>query len=192
MDVETGAIQFSEHAALMHGLPENVFVMNRFELRKMVHPEDREAFVSAVTRALTDGTGYDVEARLILPNGNLSWFRSQGRVELVNGRRSRIVGAVIDITQEKLLLNKLHESAERMRLAEEAARFGVWEWDPATGDFTLSEGAVGLVGLPTGSCTVTAEVLYSTVHVDDRAASNEARERTFLVGGRYEHERRDR
>jgi len=181
MDVETGAIQFSEHAALMHGLPENVFVMNRFELRKMVHPEDREAFVSAVICALADGTGYDVEARLILPNGNLRWFRSQGRVELVNGKRSRVVGAVIDITQEKLLLNKLHESAERMRLAEEAAGFGIYEIDTQTSHMTISAGWAAMNGITPGTILDGRET-NKFVHSEDRALVTAAMDKGFASG----------
>jgi signal transduction histidine kinase len=61
------------------------------------------------------------------------------------------VGALIDITREKAMLQQLHESAERMKLAEGAASFGIWEVDLLAQTMTLSEGMLPLNGIPKGS-----------------------------------------
>jgi signal transduction histidine kinase/CheY-like chemotaxis protein len=82
----------------------------------------------------------------------------------------------------------LHDYAERFSMAERAAEFGVWEWDPKTGSFDLSEGAARLVGLGSKPRRITAEQLYATVHPDDREPSRLVREGSFEKSGDYEHE----
>jgi len=57
---------------------------------------------------------------------------------------------------------------ERVRLAEQVARFGTWSWDPATGRFTLSGGAADLCGLGHDPVDVGVEALYTTIHPEDR------------------------
>ena len=60
-------------------------------------------------------------------------------VELANNAPQRVVGAITEITSEKQVLEELHRSAERMRLAEMAASFGIWEMDLASGIVKGSE-----------------------------------------------------
>jgi signal transduction histidine kinase/CheY-like chemotaxis protein len=85
-------------------------------------------------------------------------------------------------------MRDLRDYAERFSMAEKAAEFGVWEWDPRTGWFDLSDGTALITGLGTTAMRVTAEQLYETVHPDDREPARLAREGAFEHGGDYEHE----
>ena len=80
-----------------------------------------------------DGDDYVYEFRRVFPDGSVRWYRNHGHVELVEKGPQRVSGAIMDITAEKQVLERLHQSAERMRLAELAASFGIWEMDLATG-----------------------------------------------------------
>ncbi|HXB68991.1 MAG TPA: response regulator, partial [Candidatus Acidoferrales bacterium] len=82
----------------------------------------------------------------------------------------------------------LRDYAERFSMAEKAAEFGIWEWDPITGSFDLSDGTALITGLGPKGLRVTPEELYATVHPDDREPARLARERAFESGGDYEHE----
>lgn len=88
---------------------------------------------------------------MLLPDGSLRWCRSQGRVEFVGEKPVRMIGAIIDITKERTMLEQLRQSAERMRVAEEAAGFGVWDVDLATRTIRLSDGMRILNRLPEGA-----------------------------------------
>src|SRR6185503_14905044 len=103
---------------------------------------------AVIERAVQEGESYRVDCRVTLPDGELRWIRSQAQVEMADGRAVRIVGAIIDITRERVLLDQLRESAERMRLAEEAAGFGVWESDRRAESVTVSQGMLRLHELP--------------------------------------------
>jgi signal transduction histidine kinase/CheY-like chemotaxis protein len=77
---------------------------------------------------------------------------------------------------------------ERFALAERAAGFGIWEWDPKNNWFELSEGAAGFLANATKAGRVTTEQLYAGVHPDDRELPRRAREGALERGGTYEHE----
>jgi signal transduction histidine kinase/CheY-like chemotaxis protein len=78
---------------------------------------------------------------------------------------------------------------QRFALAERAAEFGIWEWDPNNNQFHLSEGAAGfLVGTGIKAGRVSTEELYAGVHPDDRELPRRAREGALARGGTYEHE----
>src|SRR5439155_22690726 len=82
---------------------------------RRVHPEDVKLVRETVDRATRDGTDFDFEHRLLIPDGTIR------RVDVV-ARRSRresgnveFVGAVMDITERK-------QAAEALRASEKLAR----------------------------------------------------------------------
>src|SRR5262249_14825021 len=100
----------------------------------------------------------------------------------------RVTGALIDITREKEMLDQLHASALRMKLAEEAASFGVWERDRATEMVTRSEGAARLSGVEGGPLRRTIAEPGEHVHPEDREKSQSIRENSTNERGQYENE----
>ena len=77
---------------------------------------------------------------------------------------------------------------ERFVLAERAAAFGIWEWDPRTDVFVLSEGSARAMGDGLKAGHISADQLYQTVHPDDREAAARARDAGLQHGGSYEQE----
>jgi len=151
LDVDTDMWTLSEGAAAMSGLARIAGRVSGPELRAVIHPEDSPGVAEALRLALEKGIDQQIEFRVTLPDGTKGWRRSRGRVEMVNGKPSRMTGAIIDITEEKAMLKKLRDSAERMRLAEQAAGFGIWEVDYLGNTITLSEGMLVLNRMPSGA-----------------------------------------
>jgi len=130
----------SPGAAAVSGLERKATRMSRTELNHLIHRDDRALAVETARLAIHEGGAYGVEFRVLLGDGTLRLCRSQGRVEYAGGLAVRMIGAIIDITKEKTMLEQLRESAERMRLAEQVAGFGVWEVDLSTRVIAFSEG----------------------------------------------------
>lgn len=69
----------------------------------LIHPEDRAVVKAAWNRAVHQGEAYDVEHRIVHPDGKIRWLRDQGRIFADEaGKSLSVIGAVTDITSRKL------------------------------------------------------------------------------------------
>ncbi|HEY7389400.1 MAG TPA: PAS domain S-box protein [Bryobacteraceae bacterium] len=118
-------------------------------IRKLIHPADLESVQSAVTRAHDPaGNGlYDVEYRLLFPDGEVRWLRVQARTffdgEGGNRHPAHTVGAMTDITAEKQAREEERKLAALVAMSREF--IGIAELDGRVA--YLNQAAMSLVGL---------------------------------------------
>jgi len=63
------------------------------EFLNFIHPDDREFFHQSVLRTITDRVDYEVDFRIVQPNGSIRWLVSRGR-GYHDHRGRRIVGVI--------------------------------------------------------------------------------------------------
>jgi PAS domain S-box-containing protein len=85
------------------------------------------------------------------------------------GRTVGISGIARDITARKLAEEALRASEERLRLAQQIARIGSFEWNIQTGVNTWAPELEAMYGLPPGGFGGTQTAFENLVHPDDRA-----------------------
>ena len=84
-----------------------------------VHPDDRDRAVAAYREAMTSGTPYRDEYRLLDADGNERWFHDRTIVVRdVQGAPLEIQGVIHDITDRKNAEQALVDSEARLRAAE--------------------------------------------------------------------------
>jgi PAS domain S-box-containing protein len=68
-----------------------------------IHPDDREAVMARVNKALETDCTYESEHRLVWPDGRIVWVQDLGKVVVrdAEGRPLRMVGSVRNITERK-------------------------------------------------------------------------------------------
>jgi PAS domain S-box-containing protein len=116
LDVATRAYEASDLCKANYGrLPDDIFTFA--DLIATIHPEDRPRILAAIESAIRDGTDYDVEYRIVLPDGDLRWLHARGRAAQTadDGGVRRLAGVSLDITErkraeerQKLLVNELN------------------------------------------------------------------------------------
>ncbi|MDQ6904399.1 MAG: PAS domain-containing sensor histidine kinase, partial [Bacteroidota bacterium] len=95
-------------------------------VRKQIHPEDDEVVQKAFEKALKTGN-YQYEARIIKPDQNISWIKTQGKIFYnVDHEPIKLIGTVQDITEEKQYQRELEESEEKFRLLSESIPQFTW------------------------------------------------------------------
>jgi PAS domain S-box-containing protein len=82
-------------------------------------------------------------------------------------------------------------SDERLRLALNAGRMGVWDWDLHTGEVRWSEGMEAIFGIAPGRFAGTIDSFFALVHSDDQPLISDALERTLRDGTPYQVEFRN-
>jgi PAS domain S-box-containing protein len=89
-----------------------------------LHPEDREAVSQTLAKALSvEGGGYEMEYRVVLPDGRMRWIASRERVEFdAAGKPVLARGASLDITTRKQAEEAAHDLSGRLIYAQEAER----------------------------------------------------------------------
>ena len=77
--------------------------LNHAAFQDRVHPEDRTLRDSAVKHALETRSGYEIEYRVLLPDGTQRWIGARARCVAGDNRKgARLIGVSIDITPRKL------------------------------------------------------------------------------------------
>jgi PAS domain S-box-containing protein len=111
-NIEGGEIVCSEETYRIFGLPPQDAIRN---LEEMIHPEDRSLHDAAIARAIA-GEPFDVEYRVVRPDGEVRFVHSQGSaLQDRSGRPRRTFGAVQDVTEIKRTEEILKATSEQLR-----------------------------------------------------------------------------
>ncbi|MBN3952047.1 MAG: PAS domain-containing protein [Nostoc sp. NMS7] len=119
-NIQTGVISWSDNLEALFGLEPGEFDGSFEMFVARLHPDDRDRVLAAVNHAIATGEDYDIEFRVVYPNGNIRWALSQGKVFYDQHKQPiQMAGIDLDITERKRSAKALRDSEERFRqLAE--------------------------------------------------------------------------
>jgi PAS domain S-box-containing protein len=80
-----------------------------------------------------------------------------------------VIGVARDVTERKRMEEALRQSEERLRLALDGARIGMWSVDVATNELECTPLNLEIFGLPLNGPAPKIQVWIDLVHPDDRA-----------------------
>lgn len=89
-------------------------------------PEDRPVIQAAFERCVTEGVPYDLVFPFTTMKGRRIWIRTTAEPVLADGKVIRVIGNIMDITDQKLAEAALHESQEKYRLIAENTADNIW------------------------------------------------------------------
>ncbi|HEY9668763.1 MAG TPA: PAS domain S-box protein, partial [Coleofasciculaceae cyanobacterium] len=101
-NVLTGEIIWSEEKFRIFGLDPALPEPTYAELIEKIHPDDRELFQQVAEEAIASGTSYELDYRVLRPNGEVRYVEGRGEA-VVNdaGQTIRLFGTARDITERK-------------------------------------------------------------------------------------------
>ncbi|MBE9126282.1 MULTISPECIES: PAS domain S-box protein [unclassified Coleofasciculus] len=116
-DVLTRKITYSQEKFRIFGLdptqPEPTFA----ELIELIYADDQALFQQNIGRALTDGTPYEFDFRIVRPDGHVRHLNCKGEpIFNEQGQVIQLFGTVLDITDRKRVETALLQQMERERL----------------------------------------------------------------------------
>ncbi len=174
IDLQTGRTSWDERMPALLGVPPEHAADAAITWAGMIHPEDRPRVLEELRAAMETGAKYETECRVIRTDGTVRWFASRGKiVASADGGTRRMVGMVQDITDRKQAADILQESEERLRLAAEGAKLGLWFWDVKKKALIWTGQCKEMFGLPLDA-VVTYDRFLECLHPDDRARTHAA------------------
>jgi PAS domain S-box-containing protein len=167
-DVKTGKDRWFGDLETVFGIPSDTYSGRVEDFRRKVYPEDRELVFQAVAKARQNREPYAAEFRVIRVDGTVRWITARGKFYYAhNGDAERMLGMAVDITERKVTEEALRGSEQRLRLAVQAGRMYVYEWNASTDAIERSAEFAEVLGIDQPRQTSRRELIVQ-VHPEDR------------------------
>lgn len=113
-DIKTQEVSWSDEHYQLFGLPPQSITPTRDLFRKAIHPEDKALAETALREAL-NGTPYNMEYRIFLPDGRVRHMHSWAElIHDAQGQPLRLSGVIQDITERKEAETALQAYADKL------------------------------------------------------------------------------
>jgi PAS domain S-box-containing protein len=110
-DIVSNAVSWSDNTFRIFGVLPNAFAPSYAAFLERVHPDDRASVERAVRRAIEGIEPYDLDHRIVLPDGSVRHVRSEGQTEFdAEGWALRMLGTTHDLTKVRANENSLKQS----------------------------------------------------------------------------------
>ena len=114
-DILAGTLSWSDTIEAIFGFSQGEFPGTYEAFLTCVHPEDRSHVVEAVDACLKQGRKYDIEHRIVWPDGSVRWVSETGDVIRNESRRPvRMLGVVKDITHRQTIREELRKARDEL------------------------------------------------------------------------------
>jgi PAS domain S-box-containing protein len=178
-DVSSGEIYWSQETFRILGYEPGGKSTAGMVLQR-THPDDRPALQQLMDRASREMIAFDIEHRLLMPEGTVKHVRVVGHPWRGESGRPEFVGAVTDITERKQSEEKLRRSEAELLEAQRISHTGSWRHDLSSGSITISPEVHRIFGIQPEDDTSKADFFFGRIHPENRAIEAQSYERAIL------------
>ena len=118
LDIASGAFNWSDEVYRIFELGPGSFAVTYRAFLELVHPEDCERVQQTCRKSIQDGKPFEMEHRLLMPDGRVKTIQERGEVEFRDGAALRTIGSVQDITE----LRGVEEAQRKLACLVEMSR----------------------------------------------------------------------
>lgn len=146
------------------------------DILESIHKMDRNRLLSGWGKALKTKKPFTTECRLRNKSGSYKWFLFRALPYLSSNEEAdfRWVGTCTNIHNHKILLEKLSKSEERLNLALESGKIGLWDWNNQTDKVYMSHTCLQAWELKKSKLPLTLVNCMNLIHEYDQGAVWEA------------------
>jgi diguanylate cyclase (GGDEF)-like protein/PAS domain S-box-containing protein len=111
-EADTDRFTYSDGLNVLFGRPGESQAIDYRVLQQRLHPEDRDLFAATLRHAIKHGTDFQVDYRVVWPDGSVHWVANRGQVHRGgDGRAQRVIGVAMNITDRKLAEQRIAHMA---------------------------------------------------------------------------------
>ena len=182
-NIQNGELYWSERIAPLFGYEPGKLETTYDNFMAAIHPDDRENVSLAVQQCVDGLKDYDIEHRVVWPDGTVRWLHESGDVVRDDdGQAQRMLGVVQDIDDRKRTEINLLERDRQLRESQSLAQLGSWQANMESGELIWSDEIFNIFGYEPGSFEPSVDAFHAAVHPDDRKKVFESEKRAELTG----------
>lgn len=97
-DIVSDRVSWSENLEAVHGLRPGSFDGNFQAFLDVIHPDDAPRLKEAIDRAVREGVDYNIDFRVLAPDGGFQWINGHGHPVVQGGKVIRMAGIGMNVT----------------------------------------------------------------------------------------------
>ncbi len=114
-DIQNNTVWLSDESYKILGIDKDRFDGNFETLCSCIHQDDKQKVKQVYENAVKECKPYNVEFRIILPDGNQRFIHKRAEVTCLNNKAIRVVGTIQDVTEQKKTENQIILSRQKLR-----------------------------------------------------------------------------
>ncbi|MCT7991754.1 PAS domain-containing protein [Laspinema olomoucense] len=185
-NIQTDSVEWDETMNRLFGLSEGYVLTTLQEFVSLIHPEDREALKSEVEKCGQASEDFEMEFRILYPDGSIRWIFDKGKTFTDEGGTPLyLTGACVDITNQKRMEEAVQIGRERLDLVLDSSELGLWYCDLPFDKLVWNQKCKEHFGLPPET-EVTIAIFFECLHPEDRDRTQEAISRAIAEATPYQ------
>jgi len=165
---ETHALFWSKRFMEIVGIEESGFSGRDDEFFDRLHPEDTARVRQVLAAHLERDDAFSLGYRLRHADGRYRWIDAHGKVRRdENGRMERVIGTVVDITEQRQNVHVLRERNRQLDLAQHISGVGYWKLDRSDDSLFWSDQIYAIHGVAAANYTPDLASGVKFYHPDD-------------------------
>ena len=189
LDFETGYINSTPQCKANYGFSADM-QFNLPDLMRQLTPHYRDMYNAGIEEAIKNKTVFNCEYPVTWPDGSTHWIRTAGKVTYNEDEKAvTLVGVNLDITQNKLALQRVEESEQRLNMALEYTNTGSFDLNLHTFEVIYTPRLGEIFGHPPNTQLTYAQ-MRSHVHPEDLKSIVEKAFSSAIKTGSYFYEAR--
>jgi len=167
-NISTGELFWSDRIWPLFGYNKESTETTYENFLDAVHPDDRSMVMQAVEDCVEHGGDYNIEHRVVWPDGSTHWVQESGDVvRSDDGKPLHMLGVVQDIDVRKIAELELKKSESQLHEAQALSHIGNWQADMISGKLYWSDEIYRIFGYEPGSIEPSVDLFRNAVHTDD-------------------------
>ena len=169
VDAQTFTFTFvSKQAERILGYPLEHWFDGPTFWRDHMHPQDRDWAIGYCLDSTAKRVDHQFEYRMIAADGRVVWLSDIVTVHVADDGSVVLRGVMVDITERKLMEEKLRQNESQLAEAQHLAHLGSWSWSLADNKLNWSDELYRLFGLDPAEFEPSYEAIFQFLHPDDR------------------------
>jgi len=176
-DLEADKVTWSPQLERIHGLKKGEFGGTFKDFLADVHPQDLAFLKKTIRAAVKNKKKYEVQYRIVTPDGKVCWLEARGHVITRNGNPIGMVGVCTDISSQKKAEENILQSTRQLKAVFQSVPEGLTVEDRQGKVVYANEAVAQLLGAESQSAMVSKSIknIFKNYYI-----FNQKNERVYL------------